>query len=119
MNFVGIDLAWSERKPTGLAVLDDVGGLIHLYATAYMEEDPAFWRFFMYLNLFTFSMLTLVLGDNLVAMEDATPNIEFAPPTSCEGVTAARDGRYSARNGSGLACRPPRPAGRRCRPPGP
>ena len=30
-----------------------------------MEKDPAFWRFFAYLNLFIFAMLTLVLADNL------------------------------------------------------
>ena len=33
-----------------------------------MHEDEAFWRFFAYLNLFIFSMLTLVLGDNLLLM---------------------------------------------------
>lgn len=51
-----------------ILVITGIGGLIHLYATAYMEEDDAFWRFFMYLNLFTFSMLTLVLGDSLLTM---------------------------------------------------
>src|SRR4029453_13272249 len=32
---------------------------------AYMEKDKAFWRFFSYLNLFVFSMLVLILADNL------------------------------------------------------
>ena len=32
MHFVGIDLAWGERKPTGLAVLDADGALVHLSA---------------------------------------------------------------------------------------
>ena len=49
-------------------VITGVGGLIHLYATAYMYEDKAFWRFFAYLNLFTAAMLTLVLGDNMLVM---------------------------------------------------
>jgi len=49
-------------------VVTGVGGLIHLYATGYMHEDKAFWRFFAYLNLFTAAMLTLVLGDNLLLM---------------------------------------------------
>ncbi|MBI3448999.1 MAG: NADH-quinone oxidoreductase subunit L, partial [Acidobacteria bacterium] len=45
-----------------LLVVTGVGFLIHLYSTAYMAEDPAYWRFFAYLNLFMASMLTLVLG---------------------------------------------------------
>src|SRR5947209_965821 len=48
-----------------MLVVTGVGFLIHLYATSYMEKDPAYWRFFAYLNLFIFAMLTLVLADNL------------------------------------------------------
>src|SRR3989442_12001675 len=51
-----------------ILVVTGVGGLIHLYATGYMHDDEAFWRFFAHLNLFTFAMLTLVLGDNLLLM---------------------------------------------------
>jgi NADH-quinone oxidoreductase subunit L len=51
-----------------ILVVTGIGALIHLYSTAYMEEDPAFWRFFAYLNLFIFAMLTLVLGDSLLLM---------------------------------------------------
>ncbi len=43
-----------------------VGTLIHLYSIGYMHGDPGFHRFFAYLNLFAFSMLMLVLGDNLL-----------------------------------------------------
>ncbi len=43
-----------------------VGALIHLYSIGYMHGDPGFTRFFVYLNLFVFSMLMLVLGDNLL-----------------------------------------------------
>ena len=43
-----------------------VGTLIHLYSIGYMHGDPDFNRFFTYLNLFAFSMLMLVLGDNLL-----------------------------------------------------
>jgi NADH-quinone oxidoreductase subunit L len=43
-----------------------VGALIHVYSIGYMHGDPGFHRFFAYLNLFTFSMLVLVLGDNLL-----------------------------------------------------
>jgi len=43
-----------------------VGALIHLYSIGYMHGDGDFPRFFAYLNLFAFSMLILVLGDNLL-----------------------------------------------------
>jgi len=43
-----------------------VGTLIHLYSIGYMHGDPRYDRFFLYLNLFAFSMLVLVLGDNLL-----------------------------------------------------
>ena len=43
-----------------------VGALIHLYSVGYMHGDDGFARFFAYLNLFTFAMLMLVLGDSLL-----------------------------------------------------
>ncbi|HUW03179.1 MAG TPA: NADH-quinone oxidoreductase subunit L [Acidimicrobiales bacterium] len=43
-----------------------IGTLIHLYSVGYMHGDPKFSKFFVYLNLFGFSMLMLVLGDNLL-----------------------------------------------------
>ena len=43
-----------------------VGTLIHLYSVGYMHGDPKYAKFFLYLNLFLFSMLMLVLGENLV-----------------------------------------------------
>jgi NADH-quinone oxidoreductase subunit L len=43
-----------------------IGSLIHLYAVGYMHGDPKFAKFFFYLNLFVFSMLALVLGENLL-----------------------------------------------------
>jgi NADH-quinone oxidoreductase subunit L len=43
-----------------------VGSLIHLYSVGYMHGDPGYSKFFLYLNLFAFSMLMLVLGDNLL-----------------------------------------------------
>ena len=51
-----------------ILVVTGIGGLIHIYATGYMHEDNAFWRFFAYLNLFTAAMLTLVLGDSLLLL---------------------------------------------------
>src|SRR5580692_2661186 len=49
-------------------IITGVGGLIHIYSTGYMHDDEAYWRFFGWLNLFTFAMLILVLGDNLLLM---------------------------------------------------
>jgi len=45
-----------------------VGFLIHVYSIGYMHGDPGFWRFFAYLNLFIFAMLSLVLADNFLLM---------------------------------------------------
>ena len=64
---VPIDVKFSIDALSGvmMLVITGVGFLIHLYSTAYMAEDKSFARFFAYLNLFIFSMLVLVLGDNL------------------------------------------------------
>ena len=43
-----------------------VGFLIHLYSIGYMHGDERFSKFFVYLNLFVFSMLMLILGDSLL-----------------------------------------------------
>ncbi len=45
-----------------------VGLLIHIFATGYMHGDKGYYRFFAYLNLFMFAMLTLVLADNFLLM---------------------------------------------------
>ena len=45
-----------------------IGALIHLYSVGYMKGDPQYSRFFVYLNLFIFSMVLLVLADNFVLM---------------------------------------------------
>ncbi len=45
-----------------------VGLLIHIFATGYMKGDDGFYRFFAYLNLFMFAMLTLILADNYLLM---------------------------------------------------
>ena len=47
-----------------MLVVTGVGFLIHVYAVGYMRGDEGFWRFFAYLNLFTFAMLVLVLADS-------------------------------------------------------
>ena len=49
-------------------IITGVGGLIHIYSTGYMHDEESYWRFFGWLNLFTFAMLVLVLGDNMWLM---------------------------------------------------
>ncbi|MDH3665315.1 MAG: NADH-quinone oxidoreductase subunit L [Paracoccaceae bacterium] len=61
---------WSIRvdQLTGvmLVVVTSVSALVHLYSIGYMEEDDGKPRFFAYLSFFTFAMLALVTGDNLL-----------------------------------------------------
>jgi NADH-quinone oxidoreductase subunit L len=49
-------------------VVTGVGFLIHIYSVGYMWDDPSYYRFFSYLNLFMFFMLTLVLANNYLLM---------------------------------------------------
>jgi NADH-quinone oxidoreductase subunit L len=49
-------------------VVTGVGFLIHVYSVGYMAHDASFRRFFLYLNLFMFAMLTLVLANNFLEM---------------------------------------------------
>jgi NADH-quinone oxidoreductase subunit L len=51
-----------------LLVVTGVGFLIHVYSTGYMAHEGGYYRFFGYLNLFMFSMLTLVLANNLLLL---------------------------------------------------
>ncbi len=49
-------------------VVTGIGLLIHIYSVGYMSHDGGFSRFFAYLNLFTFFMLNLVLGANMLLL---------------------------------------------------
>jgi NADH-quinone oxidoreductase subunit L len=51
-----------------LLTVSFVGMLIHIYSTGYMAHEGGYYRFFCYLNLFMFFMLTLVMAANLVVM---------------------------------------------------
>ncbi len=64
------DFGFAIDRLSGIYVLfvTFVGLLIHIFATGYMHGDSGFYRFFAYLNLFMFSMLTLILADNLLLM---------------------------------------------------
>src|SRR5712671_4862055 len=64
------DFGLAMDRLSGLYVLfvTFVAFLIHVFAVGYMHGDKGFYRFFAYLNLFMFSMLTLVLADNFLLM---------------------------------------------------
>jgi NADH-quinone oxidoreductase subunit L len=51
-----------------LFVVTGVGFLIHVYSIGYMAQEGGYYRFFGYMNLFMFSMLMLVLANNLLLM---------------------------------------------------
>ena len=51
-----------------LLVVTGVGFLIHVYSVGYMWEEGGYYRFFSYLNLFMFFMLTLILAHNYLVM---------------------------------------------------
>ena len=62
---VDVGLLVDPLSITMALFITGVGAVIHIYAVAYMRGDADFSKFFCYLNLFVFSMLVLVLGDNL------------------------------------------------------
>jgi len=65
---VGFSLQVDQLTIVMLCVVTFVGLLVHIYSTGYMAHEGGYYRFFSYLNLFVFFMLTLVLGSNLLVM---------------------------------------------------
>jgi len=65
-----VDLAFALDPLSMMMVLiiTGIGTLIHVFSIGYMADEPAYWRFFSYLNLFVFAMLLLVMGDNFAVM---------------------------------------------------
>src|SRR5689334_19860704 len=51
-----------------ILIVTGVGFLIHIYSIGYMSHEEGFYRYFAYLNLFVFFMLTLVLANNFLLM---------------------------------------------------
>ncbi len=51
-----------------LLFVTGIGSLIHIYSISYMHDDAFLHKFFAYLNLFVFFMITLVIGNNLLVM---------------------------------------------------
>jgi len=65
---VDFDFYLDQLTLVMLLVVTGVGFLIHIYSVGYMWEEGGFYRFFSYLNLFMFFMLTLVLAGNYLQM---------------------------------------------------
>ena len=67
-----LEIDWSIRVDTltvvMLVVVNTISALVHVYSIGYMHADPHRARFFAYLSLFTFAMLSLVTADNLLQM---------------------------------------------------
>ncbi|HUT53538.1 MAG TPA: NADH-quinone oxidoreductase subunit L [bacterium] len=63
-----LSLTFDRLSAVMCLVVTGVGGVIHLYSTGYMAHDQGFARYFAYLNLFTFAMLLLVMGGNILVM---------------------------------------------------
>jgi NADH-quinone oxidoreductase subunit L len=65
---VGFDFSVDRLTAVMLLVVTGIGSLIHIYAIGYMSHEGGYYRFFAYLNLFMFFMLTLVLGANYLVL---------------------------------------------------
>jgi NADH-quinone oxidoreductase subunit L len=65
---VNVAFLWDPLSAVMAMVVSGVGFLIHIYSIGYMAHDPGYKRYFTYLNLFTFAMLTLVLADNFLLL---------------------------------------------------
>jgi NADH-quinone oxidoreductase subunit L len=63
-----VTLQLDQLSAVMLLVVTGVGFLIHVYSIGYMHEDPDYPRFFVYLNLFVFSMVMLVLAGNFLLL---------------------------------------------------
>ncbi len=71
-ELANLNISWGVQldplSAVMILVVTGVGFLIHVYSIGYMAGEDGFYRFFAYLNLFMFMMLTLVLADNFLMM---------------------------------------------------
>jgi len=51
-----------------MVVVTSVSLMVHMYTIGYMADDPGYQRFFAYISLFTFSMLMLVMSNNMLQL---------------------------------------------------
>ncbi|MHA6288682.1 NADH-quinone oxidoreductase subunit L [Maricaulis sp. CAU 1757] len=72
MSVGSFDVSWAIKldslSAVMLVVINTVSALVHVYSWGYMEHDPHRARFFSYLSLFTFAMLSLVTADNFLQL---------------------------------------------------
>ena len=72
MTVGSFDITWNIRldalSAVMLVVVTSVSSLVHIYSWGYMSHDPHRARFFAYLSLFTFAMLSLVTADNFLQL---------------------------------------------------
>jgi len=57
-----------DLTSTMMAVVTFVSLMVHVYTIGYMKDDPSYQRFFSYISLFTFAMLTLVMSNNFLQL---------------------------------------------------
>jgi NADH-quinone oxidoreductase subunit L len=65
---ISMGILVNELSALMLVIVTGVSLLVQIYSLGYMKGDPSFGRFYSYLSLFTFSMLTLVLADNFILL---------------------------------------------------
>jgi NADH:ubiquinone oxidoreductase subunit 5 (subunit L)/multisubunit Na+/H+ antiporter MnhA subunit len=65
---VNFGLMFDSVTTCMLILVTTVSSLVHMYSTGYMAGDPHVPRFMSYLSLFTFFMIILVTGDNLLQL---------------------------------------------------
>ena len=65
---IRIGLSIDRLTAAMLLLVTTVSSLVHIYTIGYMHGEPGYARFFAYIALFTFSMLMLVMADNLLQL---------------------------------------------------
>lgn len=63
-----VSLLVDRLSATMIFIVTFVSFMVHIYTIGYMADDPGYQRFFSYVSLFTFAMLTLVLANNFILM---------------------------------------------------
>lgn len=63
-----VELLLDHLSLTMAVIVTFVSFMVHIYTIGYMADDPGYQRFFSYVSLFTFAMLTLILADNFLLM---------------------------------------------------
>ena len=66
--YVPFGFVVNEVTVTMMMVVTTVSTVVHVYAIGYMDHDKSFNRFFAYLSAFVFSMMILVMSDNLLGL---------------------------------------------------